>query len=107
MRVIPDDSAEEFRSLRPLVSDPVHTVVVARHGLEWWAGYFMHTPVRDRDGISDTLFGRYDRVLFLVDKGDHSGFSTAMLPDGSALIHDGKHFRVFDINDDRAADRPR
>jgi hypothetical protein len=99
--VVPDDSTDEFRSLRKHVEDPIRTVVVARHGLEWWAGYFMHTAVRDLNGnMSDDPFDRYDRVLLLLDKGDYehySQFSPAMLPDGSALVHDGTYFRLFNI----------
>src|SRR5207244_9809214 len=41
-----DGSAEELREIRRLIADPDSTLVIASHGLEWWAGFLLNTPVR-------------------------------------------------------------
>src|SRR5262249_49130150 len=43
-----EGAAQELREFRPKIPDPESTVVVAPHGLEWWSGYFLGTPVRMR-----------------------------------------------------------
>ena len=56
--------ALELKSLRESIPNPTKTLVVARHGLEWWAGFVLHTPVR-MGQIPSNAFEKYDRVLIL------------------------------------------
>lgn len=69
--VIPDGSDAELISMRAVIADPDKTLVVARHGLQWWAGHFLHTPVRN--SVPDDAFTKYDRVLQLVEIGGRGG----------------------------------
>ncbi|MBL0928374.1 MAG: hypothetical protein IBJ11_12115, partial [Phycisphaerales bacterium] len=64
-RVVPDEAAPEFRRMRELIVDPKRTVVIARHGLEWWAAYFLRTAAWPRE--PDDAFQRYDRVLYIEE----------------------------------------
>lgn len=59
-------AAKDMTSLREYIANPSHTLIVARHGTEWWAGYFLHTPVR-MGVVPDDAFTKYERVLMLVD----------------------------------------
>jgi hypothetical protein len=101
VRVIEDDAAAELRSLRPLITDPAGTVVLARHGLQWWAGYLLKVPVRE-EGASAELIAKYQRVLVLEQKGgrqrgpERRGPSSAGA-DGGILVHDGEHVRLTQI----------
>ena len=78
--VIPDGSDEELIAMRALIGDPDKTLVVARHGLQWWAGHFLHTPVRNT--LPDDAYTRYDRVLQLVEVGGRGGPRGFGGPDG-------------------------
>ena len=78
--VIPDGSDEELIAMRALIGDPDKTLVVARHGLQWWAGHFLHTPVRNT--LPDDAFTKYDRVLQLVEVGGRGGARGLGGPDG-------------------------
>jgi hypothetical protein len=69
--VIPEGSDAELIAMRPLIADPAKTLVVARHGLQWWAGHLLHTPVRNT--VPDDAFTKYDRVLQLVEVGGRGG----------------------------------
>jgi hypothetical protein len=54
--------ADELNAIRAHIADADATLVLAPHGLEWWAGFLLGTPVRS--GVpSDT--SRYGRVLLL------------------------------------------
>jgi hypothetical protein len=65
--VITAEGAQELRSLRPRIEDPKRTVVLARKGLMWWAGFLMRVPVRE-DRVSLEDVAKYERVLVLEDK---------------------------------------
>jgi len=91
--VIPTGSDAELRSMRPLIAEPGRTLVVARHGLQWWAGHYLHTPVRNT--IPEDAFTKYDRVIRLVEV-------RGMGPEGRGGGRGG--FDPFD--GPRAGDRP-
>lgn len=58
------DEADQIESLNEVISEPTHTLVVASHGLQYWAGLLLHTPVR-MGQVPDDAFTRYGRVLML------------------------------------------
>jgi hypothetical protein len=65
--VITEVEAHELRSMRSLVDDSKPTVVLARKGLMWWAGFLMRVPVRE-DRVQNKSIEKYDRVLLLEEK---------------------------------------
>ncbi|MBX3381775.1 MAG: hypothetical protein KF805_16905 [Phycisphaeraceae bacterium] len=65
--IVADEAAPEFRSMRGLVPTDGSAVVIARHGLQWWAGYFLKTPVREEHATKEQL-EKYDRVFVLTEK---------------------------------------
>ncbi|MCX5688705.1 MAG: hypothetical protein NTV94_02750 [Planctomycetota bacterium] len=110
-KVVDDASAEEFRSLRAMITEPATTVVIARHGLQWWAGYFMKVPVRE-ERVSQEAIAKYTRVLRLEQKqgaggprrgggGPPGGFEGEDLFGGDQssekLLHDGKYFTLREV----------
>lgn len=81
--VIDQRTLDELRSIRERIDDPARTLVVARHGLQWWAGHVLHTPVRNV--IPDDAFTRYDRVLMLRERR-----GGPMAPDDAGLEDRGR-----------------
>lgn len=65
--VVADEAVSEFRSMRGIVPMDGSAVVIARHGLQWWAGYFLKTPVREEHATKEQL-EKYDRVFVLTEK---------------------------------------
>jgi hypothetical protein len=66
------EAGQELRSLRTLVPNPVSTLVVAPHGLEWFAGFILYTPVRlggygpiNAERLPEGALARYRRVMLL------------------------------------------
>jgi len=70
--IISDADAAEMTSLRGLITEPTRTLVVAAHGLEWWAGFYLKTAVAEGKPPEDA-FARYDYVYYLEQVGGRGG----------------------------------
>ena len=66
---ITPEAAQELRTLSRCVSQPGRTLVVARHGLEWWTAWTLHTHVAQARALRAEDWSKYAEVLFLEEKG--------------------------------------
>lgn len=101
--VITVEGARELRSMGSLVDDPTRTVVLARKGLMWWAGFLMRVPVRE-DRVPPDSIAKYARVLVLTEKNtpESGGGPQRKRPRGGResggwLIYDGEHYRLSEV----------
>jgi hypothetical protein len=67
--VITLQAAEELRSLSTEISSPAKTLIVARHGLEWWTAWYLHTHIAHLSALSEADWKNFDNVYFLRQKG--------------------------------------
>jgi hypothetical protein len=58
----------ELRTLAPLCRPPERTLVVARHGLEWWAAWTLHTHIAQPTAIAAEDWSSYADVFYLQEK---------------------------------------
>ena len=61
-------AADELRSLTGEFSAPKKTLIVARHGLEWWTSWFLHTHIAHADALKDSDWQDYQQIFFLRQK---------------------------------------
>ncbi len=61
-------AADELRSLADDISAPKKTLIVARHGLEWWTAWFLHTHIAHADALKDSDWQNYQQIFFLRQK---------------------------------------
>src|SRR5206468_1369725 len=95
-----EGAATELKEFRAQIVNRQSTLVVAPHGLEWWAGYFLDTPVRMKL-LPDA--SRYKRVLRIVhtiafkppDAGP--GFSPRPLGPPALRIYGGTYVNVYEL----------
>ena len=64
--VIGVEAAGELKEFAKMIDNPAKTLVVAPHGVEFWAGHLMNTKVRKATVPNHTR--HYDRVLILKPK---------------------------------------
>ena len=64
--VIGVEAAGELKEFARMIDNPAKTLVVAPHGVEFWAGHLMNTKVRKATVPNHTR--HYDRVLILKPK---------------------------------------
>ena len=68
---ISEDGLRELRSLAPLIADPNKTLVVARHGLEWWTAWALHTHIAQVPALRVSDWQNFEAVYFLRSKTDN------------------------------------
>jgi len=66
--IITPRAADELRSLAGNLSAPEKTLIVARHGLEWWTAWFLHTHIAHVDVLKDSDWQNYQQIYFLRQK---------------------------------------
>jgi hypothetical protein len=89
----------ELFNMRGEISEPRTTLIVAAHGVQWWAGHALHTPVR-MGKIPDDAFTKYSRVLILKkNKGDRRGRPDEQLvmPENARCVYEGVYFKLFEV----------
>jgi hypothetical protein len=105
------DAAEDLRDMRIQIPEPEATLVIATHGLEWWAGYFLHTPVRVasmepetygsvRASVPPDAFQRYQRVLHVRHasrpRADRPATTPAALDPALHHLQTGRVLELFE-----------
>lgn len=70
---ITEVSYTELTGLQTSIADPSHTLIIARHGLEWWAAWALHTDVAQPMAVTDADWTTYASVLYLQEIGNGRG----------------------------------
>jgi hypothetical protein len=126
-RVVDDEAVAEFRTMAKEIDRPLETLVVARHGVEWWAGYFLRAHVK-MERVPDDAFEKYARVLVLETLrgggpggpggpggqgrqggpgrgpggpgsagGGGGGMGRVVIPRGSRVVFEGVYYRLWEV----------
>ncbi|HET9219552.1 MAG TPA: TlpA disulfide reductase family protein [Terriglobia bacterium] len=101
-------AAREFREFKQQMAaqslDLQRILVVAPHGLDWWAGYFLGTPVRMVQ--PETLDPRYERLLLVRNIARVGGIPgpSRPLPLGppARRLYKGQVLEVYEVVQDAA-----
>jgi hypothetical protein len=95
---IPPESVEELRAFGAAVKNPDRTLVIARHGLEWWAAWFLRTKVAQEFDLQPAVWGEYAEVFMLVQKKPNGAggraFPEVRLGNDAQILHNGRHFML-------------
>ena len=77
--ILSDAAMIELQSLAKHISQPARSLVCARHGLEWWTAWFLHTRIAQASALEPEDWQRYESVYFLEIK---SGLQMPFAPGG-------------------------
>ena len=66
--IVSEEAVRELRSLKPLIVNPEKTLIAARHGLEWWTAWTLHTHIAQSSGLRTADWQTFDSVFFLQSK---------------------------------------
>lgn len=93
---IPENSVAELAGLKSEIQDPRHSLIITKHGLEWWAAWFLRTDVSQEFSLTAETWKEYQQVFFLNELGDRkSPFPEIRLPADAKIIHQGKYFQLY------------
>jgi hypothetical protein len=71
--IITLEAADELQAMSGQLTAPEKTLIVARHGLEWWTAWYLHTHIAHMNAINDDDWKNFDRVYFLRQNGGMAG----------------------------------
>jgi len=106
---IPPESRGELEGLRDIIPDPGRSLVIARHGVEWWAAWLLRTKVSQEFGVEPSVWQEYAAVYYLVMRpplpGNGRGFGSPLplgpapfpevrIPAGAVILHAGRFFTL-------------
>ncbi|MCX6906794.1 MAG: hypothetical protein NTY01_01995 [Verrucomicrobia bacterium] len=89
--IISEAAFRELQTLASRVAHPERTLVVTRHGVEWWTAWTLHTRVAQAKAVRADDWQKYGEVLFLQSKERGPGFG----PPGRGLGRGPRPFAGF------------
>ncbi len=90
--------AAELQTIKEQIGDPQSTLVIAPHGLEWWAGHILGTPVRSEPAPGTAH--DYRRVLVLRNTVDCprdvvNPFAAPPIRDSAVKLYAGRCVELY------------
>jgi len=94
----------DLNNLKEHIIYPKDTIVIARHGLEWWSGWVLGTYIGQDKAIDADLFDKYKNVIILQQQsginyfgsgGAHHFFHEPKPPPQNEIIYSTGNFRAF------------
>jgi len=102
--VITQDAFKEIQNIsRTIDFDKDRTVIIARHGLEWWTAWALKTKIGQDKAIDKTLFEKYQNVIFInqlkgfIKERQNRPFHEPIVPPNTKLIYSSDYFKVFKL----------
>lgn len=83
------------------------TIIIARHGLEWWTAWALHTKVGQDKAIDSVFFENYKNVIFITQISGFSKdrqrtpFHEPSVPENSEIIFSSEYFELFKLNNNQ------
>lgn len=98
------EAFNDMKKLENLIDEPDKTIIVARHGLEWWVAWELKTKVAQDKGVDETVFRKYNKVIVLEQKkginqmhpGKSSPFHEPLPPKKNELIYTSEYFNAYE-----------
>ena len=66
--IISIEAWKELQSLATSIENPKDTLIVARHGLEWWTAWTLHTHIAQAQALTADDWTKYQHVWFIEQK---------------------------------------
>ncbi|TSC94352.1 MAG: hypothetical protein Athens101428_305 [Candidatus Berkelbacteria bacterium Athens1014_28] len=105
VRSTPSISVEAYDRLvkiKTLIDDPERTLIVTRHGLEWWSAWVLETDVTQKPAITEDTFKEYDHIYYLRQNSGQKGFGPfgpggpsfpeVVIPPGAPIVYQDDFF---------------
>ncbi|MEO1654644.1 MAG: hypothetical protein AAFU64_13950, partial [Bacteroidota bacterium] len=92
----------DLERIETIIKDRKKTMIVARHGLEWWVSWSLGTKVANGWGVHPSLLNKYEPVLFIEQKNNVPLRGLAYFKDpkpkvGKLVeIYSSRHFKVYE-----------
>jgi len=105
---ISEPAYSELQQMVSLITEPEKSLVVARHGLEWWAAWVLATDVAEAHRVDAKTIDKYPAVFYLQQIGDTPTygpagpagppFPEARPPREAEVVFEGRYFRLAKVS---------
>jgi len=105
---IAEPAYDELHQMVGLITEPKKSLVVARHGLEWWAAWVLETDVAEAYRVDAETISKYRAVLYLQQIADAPRygpagpggppFPEAQAPAEAEVVFQGRYFRLAKVS---------
>jgi len=101
---ITEPAYRELHQMVGLIAEPKKSLVVARHGLEWWAAWVLAADVAEAYRVDAETISKYPAVFYLQQIADMPRFGPAgpggqpfpeaQAPAEAEVVFQGRYFRL-------------
>jgi hypothetical protein len=107
---------DELLAMKQLVPPGPRSLIVARHGLEWWVSWFVASRIAQPSGVEGSDWQQYEAVYYLTEKrsagparqsfggpgarrGPGGGPRGPELPPNAELTYEGSHYSLHRVRE--------
>src|SRR3990167_145142 len=69
---ITNEAHNDLFELKKVIDNPEKTLIITRHGLEWWVAWILHTDVGQTPSLTTKTFEEYEAIYYLRQKSGQS-----------------------------------
>lgn len=96
--VLSAQEANELKSLQPLIQPSDKTIIIAKHGLEWWTAWELHTKIATSE-LRPEDRNHYSHIYYLRlkdgSKRPNAGIPEITIPRNAIMIADKTYFELY------------
>ncbi|OGY25779.1 MAG: hypothetical protein A2Z24_01315 [Candidatus Woykebacteria bacterium RBG_16_44_10] len=104
MKSTPSINKEAYNhllKLKKMIDNPEETLIITRHGLEWWLAWVLEVDVGQMPSLTKESFQNYDNVYLLRQKsgqqnvgppGPGGSFPEVVIPPGAEITYEDEYF---------------
>ena len=100
------DAYSDLKKFGSMLENPRSTLVIPRHGIEWWTAWELRTKIGGTGSLDAETFRKYDKVLVLVHKKEsyhenmpaHFAIREPEIPHDPEVFYESDHFLAVEID---------
>lgn len=99
---ITNEAYNDLFKLKNVIDNPERTLIITRHGLEWWAAWALEVDVSQGWDLTKESFKNYDDVYYLRQKSgqanfgpfgsDGSSFPEVVIPPNAEIVYEDEFY---------------
>lgn len=105
-----EEARDELLAMKKLVPPGSRSLIVARHGLEWWVSWFVGTRIAQPSGVEGADWKDYEAVYYITEKRSPGGMPGGMpggrgsrgggpmrgpeAPSSAQTVYDGQYYSL-------------
>jgi hypothetical protein len=102
--ILNKNAYENLKELESVIENDNETIIIARHGLEWWTGWLLKTKVGQDKSIDKAVIEKYKNIVFLNqingfgNNRQRTPFYEPRVPPNADLIYSSEYFKAYRFN---------